>query len=400
MDLQELKRQAVLDYLGGNQEAPEIPTEYGEEAKKANLISGLGQALEGFARAGSVARGGAGVDTGFYEGIAKAGAAKDQAKRQAVLEKLKQQRLAKSDQLGKIETLGKLSGMQREDEQAAREQEQATREQDPSSQESLMYQELAGKFMPGKNFSGVPASLIKQKLPFLQKMYDMDLRSKERQDRIARQEAQDKATQDYRQRSLELQEAGLAGREEERKERIARQERQESRGNESQNKANAFANRIEQAESVFEELDKAGFERSSYFEATKAALTPDAFLSDEMKRQSQAERNFVNAVLREESGAAIAPSEFESAEKQYFPRAGDSKEVLKQKRLNRKIVLESLKQEAGPAYRPIFGELETEKKQQPQLSKKDKAALDWANTNPNDPRAEQIKEKIKRSLGQ
>jgi hypothetical protein len=34
-----------------------------------------------------------------------------------------------------------------------------------------------------------------------------------------------------------------------------------------------------------------------------------------VQQQEQAERNFINAVLRKESGAAIAPSEFMSAQK-------------------------------------------------------------------------------------
>jgi len=34
----------------------------------------------------------------------------------------------------------------------------------------------------------------------------------------------------------------------------------------------------------------------------------------------QAKKNFVNAVLRLESGAVISPSEFTNADKQYFPQ--------------------------------------------------------------------------------
>jgi len=37
-------------------------------------------------------------------------------------------------------------------------------------------------------------------------------------------------------------------------------------------------------------------------------------------------------VLRKESGAAIAASEFDNAEKQYFPQPGDSDQVISQKR--------------------------------------------------------------------
>jgi hypothetical protein len=39
-----------------------------------------------------------------------------------------------------------------------------------------------------------------------------------------------------------------------------------------------------------------------------------------MQSQKQAEQNFINAILRKESGAAISPSEYKNAEKQYFPQ--------------------------------------------------------------------------------
>lgn len=41
--------------------------------------------------------------------------------------------------------------------------------------------------------------------------------------------------------------------------------------------------------------------------------------SDDRQQFEQAQRNFINSVLRQESGAAIADSEFENAKKQYFP---------------------------------------------------------------------------------
>lgn len=65
--------------------------------------------------------------------------------------------------------------------------------------------------------------------------------------------------------------------------------------------------------------------------------------SKESQQAEQAQRNFINAVLRRESGAAIAPTEFESAKKQYFPSVGDSEAVVKQKAANRKATIESLK---------------------------------------------------------
>ena len=62
----------------------------------------------------------------------------------------------------------------------------------------------------------------------------------------------------------------------------------------------------------------------------------------------QAQRDFVNAILRRESGAVINPSEFENAAKQYFPQPGDSPAVIQQKKMNRENAIASLETSAGP----------------------------------------------------
>ena len=68
----------------------------------------------------------------------------------------------------------------------------------------------------------------------------------------------------------------------------------------------------------------------------------------------QAERNFINAVLRRESGAVISDPEFDNARKQYIPQPGDSPQVLDQKRRNRETVLRSISRDAGPMYQPVI----------------------------------------------
>jgi hypothetical protein len=61
----------------------------------------------------------------------------------------------------------------------------------------------------------------------------------------------------------------------------------------------------------------------------------------------QAQRDFINATLRQESGAAIGASEFDNARKQYFPQPGDNAGVIKQKAANRKLVIAGFKRSAG-----------------------------------------------------
>jgi hypothetical protein len=113
--------------------------------------------------------------------------------------------------------------------------------------------------------------------------------------------------------------------------------------------AATFAKRLEDSEKVFEDLAAKGYDRSSRVEDLKYKFLPGESHGSDLRSHSQAERNFVNAVLRKESGAAISPSEFASAEQQYFPRPGDTPEVLEQKRQNRLTVTAGLKAEAATA---------------------------------------------------
>jgi len=75
----------------------------------------------------------------------------------------------------------------------------------------------------------------------------------------------------------------------------------------------------------------------------------NVMLSDEQQKVDQAQRDFINAILRKESGAVINPSEFENAAKQYFPQPGDSIAVIEQKRRNREIAIAGLRRMSGPA---------------------------------------------------
>lgn len=78
----------------------------------------------------------------------------------------------------------------------------------------------------------------------------------------------------------------------------------------------------------------------------------NAALSDNSQRAEQAQRDFINAVLRQESGAAIGESEFTNARRQYFPQPGDSQAVIQQKAANRRLAVQGLQNNAGPAARP------------------------------------------------
>ena len=69
----------------------------------------------------------------------------------------------------------------------------------------------------------------------------------------------------------------------------------------------------------------------------------------------QAQRDFVNAILRRESGAVISQAEFDNAAKQYFPQPGDSQEVIKQKQFNRENSIRSLEIGSGAGAQQVQG---------------------------------------------
>jgi len=69
----------------------------------------------------------------------------------------------------------------------------------------------------------------------------------------------------------------------------------------------------------------------------------------QQQQNDQARRDFVSAVLRKESGAAISASEYANEEKKYFPQLGDSDQVIKQKQNSRIKAIEGLKSQAGPS---------------------------------------------------
>lgn len=119
---------------------------------------------------------------------------------------------------------------------------------------------------------------------------------------------------------------------------------------EAERLSRTFANRLTNANDVIGKLEtkftgvKSAFARASIF---GIGLLPEGLKSEDRKSLEQAQRNFVNAVLRKESGAAISPEEFKNAEQQYFPQPGDTAFNLNQKAKNRQTVIEGMRLSGG-----------------------------------------------------
>jgi hypothetical protein len=135
---------------------------------------------------------------------------------------------------------------------------------------------------------------------------------------------------------------------------------------ETQSNATAFGMRAVEANNILKNIEKSGTTTTGGFRTvvsgtlgaiplvgenleakSNAALNFTA--SADQQKTDQARRNFVTAILRKESGAAISPSEFANEEKKYFPQIGDSKETIKQKQDARELAIKALEVQAGPS---------------------------------------------------
>jgi len=128
--------------------------------------------------------------------------------------------------------------------------------------------------------------------------------------------------------------------------------------NETQSKDALYASRMFNAEKIFRDPETIGSATSAWNKGAAAVpIVGNYMVSDNYQKFDQAKRDFVNAVLRRESGAVISDSEFSNADKQYFPQPGDSKATIEQKRLNRMEAIKGIAAGAGQQYRPsqVFG---------------------------------------------
>lgn len=140
---------------------------------------------------------------------------------------------------------------------------------------------------------------------------------------------------------------------------------------EAQGNATAFGMRAKESNALLSQLEKSGTTNTGITRSaisSTVGMTP--FIGDKLEQgvssamnvlpsflggpnaaqqeTDQARRNFVTAVLRKESGAAISPSEFANEAQKYFPQPGDSDKVIKQKQDARELAIKALEIQAGP----------------------------------------------------
>lgn len=127
--------------------------------------------------------------------------------------------------------------------------------------------------------------------------------------------------------------------------------------NDTQAKALQFGSRMLASEGILDRLATAGVDQPGLIKRGADAVGLGAAAnwtqSAEQQQVEQAQRDFINAALRRESGAAIADSEFANARQQYFPQPGDSKEVREQKKANRELATRGILAEVPESERRL-----------------------------------------------
>jgi hypothetical protein len=120
----------------------------------------------------------------------------------------------------------------------------------------------------------------------------------------------------------------------------------EGKMTEMQSNALQYSARMAYNRDILDKLESKGFDAASVGTGVQH-FTPNIMRSPEVQTYRAARDNWVSAVLRKESGAAISKSEYENAYRQYFPQMGDAPEIIKQKRDLRKIAEDNMKLVAG-----------------------------------------------------
>lgn len=122
--------------------------------------------------------------------------------------------------------------------------------------------------------------------------------------------------------------------------------------NVEQGKNTGFLLRAQDADKVITSLESEG---TSVWNNTAGQLpgVGNFLRGDNAQKFDQAKRDFINAQLRQESGAVISPEEFKNAEVQYFPQPGDSQAVIEQKRANRQNAISGFRIRSGPGAQSV-----------------------------------------------
>lgn len=177
-----------------------------------------------------------------------------------------------------------------------------------------------------------------------------------------------------------------------------------------QGEALGFGERMFNSDNIIRELEESignkgllDSVKQSVDEKLVGGTVTNRFTGKEFQKWKQATENFINANLREESGAAIGDEEFTKAEAQYIPVPGNDAELLEQKRKNRETLIRNNLRIAG-----IQADNLDDFRKKPEAPVQEAPAaeggdqlqifnqhLTHAQANPEDPQAQQFLEMVK-----
>jgi hypothetical protein len=175
--------------------------------------------------------------------------------------------------------------------------------------------------------------------------------------------------------------------------------------------------KLRSGEQILSELEASGYDPTKitgdgFLDKAKSAievygLMPASFQSPERKQYETARNLMSEGLLRQATGANAPTSEDLKYVKTYTPQPGDSPEVLAMKREAREREGSAFEQLGGsavkrlqasgtatsaPPRKPVTPGLPSGSAQAADPQRQ--AAMDWLNKNPNDPRAQKIREKL------
>jgi hypothetical protein len=114
--------------------------------------------------------------------------------------------------------------------------------------------------------------------------------------------------------------------------------------------AGGFALTARQAEEALDKLIAKGYDPTSFSSSTQREMSGGilrGLTSSDAQIARNAEKQWITAVVRDESGAAVKESEWQRYADMYFPRMGDSPEVIQQKKQMREAKRSKFEAEAG-----------------------------------------------------
>lgn len=123
---------------------------------------------------------------------------------------------------------------------------------------------------------------------------------------------------------------------------------------EAQDKAYAYGSRMAQAVPLLDQFESYGMNPTEVMRS-KVPGAGNYLVDPQYQQFAQAEKGFINAHLRRDSGAAIAKDEYVKYRNEYIPQPGDSPEVLAQKREARLRATKDMLSGAHPNQKPPPG---------------------------------------------